>query len=184
VSDEFDTTALIINTGSIPLRLKSLSFTGPDSSMFIYNGTFVPTTIARGETLRVQFNLFPTAPGPLSATAVFITNGATPVKIYLHANDIVGVEEHPTAPLTSALVVSVAPAPFRDNATVTLRSNFSGPATLSLSDVLGRTVWEQAVMLNGSHVSTMLRPETSPGFHVLSVRSARGIATFSVMIAR
>jgi hypothetical protein len=132
----------------------------------------------------VQFNLFPTAAGPLHATAVFATNGATPVSIYLHANDIVGVDEQRNIPTVSAMDLSVAPLPLRDHGMIRIGANDVGSAVLSLTDVLGRTVWEQNVTLAGIPIEAPMNVRVGPGFYILHVRSAHNVATLPVMIVR
>lgn len=169
VADFFDTTARVTNTGTIPLRLKSLVFHGPDSAMFIYNGTFEPVSIAPNDSLELKFLFTPTAPGPRSATAEFATNAGQPVSIFLHGNDEPSSVSAESAPVE--MEMNIAPFPIREHGAVEVHVVASGTSMLTCSDLLGRTVWHQRI--SDGTTQFPLHADLRAGTYLLVLRNAR-----------
>lgn len=183
VGDLFDTTCFIKNTGSIPLHLKSLSIVGADSAMFTFNGQFFGASIEPAESLQVRFIFLPTAAGPRSATAVFATNADRPVRIVLHGNDVPTAVGDPVGALLPDLDLAVRPIPMNDRGTVYVHGASRGAAVLTLTDVLGRTLWQTSLQLSGTALAVPVAAGLQTGTYVLTLRTAQGTVARRFVVA-
>ena len=184
VADFNDVRDTVYSSGTISLLLKSLHITGPDSAMFNYNGTFQPVSLFRGESFPMRFVFSPTAAGPRTAIAEFATNAGQPLRLFLHGNDgTQGVGESATSllPITS---LSVAPMPLRDAGTIAVATQLRGPATLTLSDLLGRTVWMRHIVLDGNETQMPLTADVHDGMYLLTLSSAGGLTAQPIVVLR